>query len=122
MLNAASDIMLRCDADKMQRVLDNLLRNAVSYSFENSAVEITAVQDEKEIKLKILNHGNTIPKEKLERIFEQFYRLDTARGSNSGGAGLGLAIAKEIVELHRGTITARSENELIEFEVVIPVL
>ncbi len=121
-LNAAVDIMIRCDADKMQSVLDNLLRNAVFYSYENSSVEITAVQHETEIKLKIINHGNTIPKEKLERIFEQFYRLDTARGSNSGGAGLGLAIAKEIVELHRGTITARSQNELIEFEVVIPAL
>ncbi|PYG87627.1 two-component system sensor histidine kinase VanS [Ruminiclostridium sufflavum DSM 19573] len=122
MLKAASDIMMRCDADKMQRVLDNLLRNAVFYSFENSAVEISAVQNEIEIKLRISNHGNTIPKEKLERIFEQFYRLDTARGSKNGGAGLGLAIAKEIVELHKGRITARSENELIEFEVVLPVL
>lgn len=67
------------------------------------------------------NHGNTIPPEKLERIFEQFYRLDTARSSKSGGAGLGLAIAREIVELHNGTITAKSEAETIEFEVVLPV-
>ena len=67
-----------------------------------------------------VNHGNTIPKEKLERIFEQFYRLDTARTTRSGGAGLGLAIAKEIVELHHGTISAFSENETIRFEIVLP--
>lgn len=58
----------------------------------------------------------------MERIFEQFYRLDTARSSRSGGAGLGLAIAKEIVELHGGSITAKSENDIIEFEVTIPLL
>lgn len=55
-------------------------------------------------------------------IFEQFYRLDAARSSRSGGAGLGLAVAKEIVELHNGTITAKSENEQIEFTVTLPLL
>ena len=63
-----------------------------------------------------------VEKEKLERIFEQFYRLDTARSTESGGAGLGLAIAKEIIELHKGTITAKSEDETIEFIVTLPVL
>ena len=63
-----------------------------------------------------------VPKEKLVRIFEQFYRLDVARSSRSGGAGLGLAVAKEIVELHNGTITAKSENEQIEFTVTLPLL
>ena len=63
----------------------------------------------------------SIPKEKLGRIFEQFYRLDTSRSTKSGGAGLGLAIAKEIVELHGGKIIARSENEIIEFEVILPL-
>ena len=67
------------------------------------------------------NHGDTIPAEKLERIFEQFYRLDASRSTSSGGAGLGLAIAKQIVELHHGTIQARSQDEVIEFEVVLPV-
>lgn len=106
----------------MQRVLDNLLRNAVNYSFEDATVHIAVTQNESNMKIKFRNHGNTIPREKLERIFEQFYRLDTARSSGSGGAGLGLAIAKEIVELHKGTITAGSENEIIEFEVTLPLL
>ena len=67
------------------------------------------------------NHGDTIPVEKLERIFEQFYRLDASRSTSSGGAGLGLAIAKQIVELHHGTVQARSKDEVIEFEVILPV-
>lgn len=120
-LEIAPDTMLNCDADKMQRVFDNLLRNAVNYSFEDGTIHMKAMQDEEHTRIVFSNRGNTIPKEKLERIFEQFYRLDTARSSRSGGAGLGLAIAKEIVELHHGTITAKSENEITEFEIMLPV-
>ena len=71
--------------------------------------------------LTVQNHGRTIPPEKLERIFQQFYRVDTSRSSSTGGAGLGLAIAKEIVELHGGSIRAESESESITFTVRLPV-
>ena len=120
-LNIAPDIQIKCDVGKIQRVFDNFLRNAVNYSFDGGTIYIVIVQNEKNISIKFTNQGNTIPKEKLERIFEQFYRLDTARSSKNGGAGLGLAIAKEIVELHGGTINARSENGEIEFEVILPL-
>ena len=120
-LDIAPDTMVKCDVDKIQRVFDNLLRNAVNYSFEDGEIHITAQQKDKLLKIRFTNQGNTIPQEKLNRIFEQFYRLDSARNSKSGGAGLGLAIAKEIVELHHGTITARSEDEIIEFEVTLPM-
>lgn len=118
-LNSPGDIMIKCDADKMQRVFDNLLRNAVNYSFDNSEIDITVTQIDKGLEISFINHGNTIPEEKLNRIFEQFYRLDTSRTTKSGGAGLGLAIAKEIVELHDGTITAQSKNEKITFMVTL---
>lgn len=121
-ISAASDIMISCDANKLQRVLDNLMRNAVNYSFNSTTIELLVIQNNEGVKLKVLNHGNTIATEKLNRIFEQFYRLDTARSTQNGGAGLGLAIAKEIVELHGGTISAFSENEMIMFEVAIPTL
>ena len=121
-LEIASNVMLKCDVNKMQRVFDNLLRNAVNYSFDDGTIHIVATQNENNLSIKFTNCGNTIPQEKLERIFEQFYRLDTARSSRSGGAGLGLAVAKEIVELHNGTITAKSENEQIEFTVTLPLL
>lgn len=120
-LEIEPDVMIMCDVDKIQRVFDNLLRNAVNYSFENEKIEIIVTQNEKDIHIKFLNKGNTIPEEKLSRIFEQFYRLDSARSSRSGGAGLGLAIAKEIVELHNGKISAKSEDEVVEFEVVLPI-
>lgn len=121
-LEIVPDTMIKCDVNKMQRVFDNLLRNAVNYSFADSTIRIISTQNEGNLNIKFTNFGNTIPQEKLERIFEQFYRLDTARSSRSGGAGLGLAIAKEIVELHGGSITAKSENDIIEFEVIIPLL
>ncbi len=121
-LSAPPDLTLICDVDKLQRVFDNLLKNAVFYSFENSPITITLTQNAMDTTITFVNQGNTIPREKLDRIFEQFYRLDTARGSKNGGAGLGLAIAKQIVELHGGRITAESEKEQIMFTVTLPVV
>lgn len=121
-LDAANDIMHKCDADKIQRVFDNLLRNAVIYSYAGTDIEIMAMEQDDNVIVRFVNQGDTIPAEKLERIFEQFYRLDAARSSATGGAGLGLAIAREIVEAHGGTITAESENEQIIFTVTMPVL
>ncbi len=119
-LEAPPDIMLKCDADKIQRVFDNILRNAVLYSYEESSIEIIAQGQEENVVVRFINRGDTIPAEKLARIFEQFYRLDAARSTATGGAGLGLAIAKEIVEAHGGTITAESGNEESVFTVMIP--
>lgn len=120
-LNIIEDIMMKCDANKIQRVFDNLLKNAVIYSFSGTDIDITVTKQNENVEIKFTNHGDTIPKEKLERIFEQFYRLDVSRSTGSGGAGLGLAIAKQIVELHKGTIAARSEDEMIEFKVTLPI-
>lgn len=120
-LSVPEDIMMKCDADRIRRVFDNVLRNAVIYSFDGTDIDITAVRQEENVTIRFRNHGDTIPEEKLERIFEQFYRLDASRNTGSGGAGLGLAIAKQIVELHHGTIQAESRDEIIEFEVTLPV-
>jgi len=119
-LNAPENILLRCDADKIQRVFDNLLRNGIIYSFPNTSITISAEQQKEQVKIIFENRGNTISEEKLEQIFEQFYRLDAGRGTD-GGAGLGLAIAKQIVELHRGSIFAQSEGEVIRFTVTLPL-
>lgn len=121
-LRIAPNFEIRCDVQKMERVFDNLIRNAVNYSYENSEIVINVDTEGEYVRIRILNSGKTIPKESLNRIFEQFFRLDTSRATKTGGAGLGLAIAKEIVELHRGTIKARSENEKVEFTVLLPVL
>lgn len=114
------DLMIRGDVKKLERVFDNLIRNAISYSYENSDIVLSAEKDEKQVTITFRNQGDTIPDYKLEHIFEQFYRLDNSRGTNQGGAGLGLAIAKEIVELHKGTISVFSKENIIEFTVTLP--
>lgn len=119
-IDASPDLMIRCDGEKIQRVFDNLLRNAVNYSFPDTEILLSVKENSDNVIYVCQNHGKTIPQEKLERIFEQFYRLDAARATRSGGAGLGLAIAKEIVELHGGRIRAESWDEMIRFTVVLP--
>ena len=119
-LNAPENIMLYCDGDKIQRVFDNILRNAVSYSFNDTNITICAKDTDKEVSVVFDNCGNDIPKERLDRIFEQFYRLDESRSTGSGGAGLGLAIAKHIIELHNGTIIAGSGGGHVTFTVTLP--
>ena len=121
-LEAPEDLKLQCDADKLQRVFDNLLRNAVIYSFKDTAIHIQASQVKDQVTVTFTNTGETIPKEKLDRIFEQFYRLDLSRNTGSGGAGLGLAIAKRIVELHHGTIRVQSLDEQTCFTVTLPAV
>ena len=116
----SQDVEISCDRDKLQRVLDNLIRNAVSYSAPGTAILVAMEPEGNEAVLRLQNHGRTIPPEKLCHIFEQFYRVDSSRASATGGAGLGLAIAKEIVELHGGSITAESEQESVLFTVRLP--
>ena len=108
-----------CDPDKLARVFDNLLRNACHYSTPGTEVQISGAETDTSIVLTFHNEGRTIPPEKLERIFDQFFRLDSSRATRTGGAGLGLAIAKEIVELHGGTISARSWDNQVEFQVTL---
>lgn len=119
-LQTEGNLTIKCDAAKLERVFENLLRNAYNYGYQDSEIRVEAEIVEKTVRICVTNHGNTIPSEKLDRIFEQFYRLDSSRASNSGGSGLGLAIAKEIVELHHGSIRAKSQDEIIQFEVILP--
>ncbi|MDE5892098.1 MAG: HAMP domain-containing histidine kinase, partial [Acetatifactor sp.] len=133
-LELQPEVQMNCDPDKLQRVFDNLIRNAVNYSYPDTAISLTMKTANVSrqpassrngpgtswIEVQISNHGKTIPPEKLGRIFEQFFRLDSSRSSSTGGAGLGLAISKEIVELHGGSIRAESANEKITFTVLLP--
>lgn len=119
-VQAKDGIMICGDPLKLARVFNNILKNAVAYSYPDTEIEIEVQEREQDIVISFRNHGRTIPKQKLETIFEKFFRLDSARATNTGGAGLGLAIARDIVELHGGTITAESENELTIFTVTLP--
>ena len=114
-------LMVLGDPDKLARVFDNVLRNAVSYSIPGGQVYIQAQKADGQAQVTIRNEGLEIPEGELANIFRKFYRLDAARSSRTGGAGLGLAIAKEIVERHGGGIRAESNGRLTSFVITLPL-
>ena len=118
-LEADEKVMYLGDGDKLARAFGNLLKNAINYSFENTTIEITLKEIDDKIFISFKNKGEKIPQYKLDKIFEKFYRGDSSRTSSTGGAGLGLAITKEIIELHGGTITVKNDDEYIEFDIKI---
>lgn len=121
-LIAPEELTVFGDPDKLARVLNNVLKNAVSYSFADSPIRIAAEKEGDCIHIVFTNRGPSLPAERLEDIFEKFYRMDVARGSHSGGSGLGLAIAREIVTLHGGTISAQCEGNDISFHIALPAV
>ena len=108
------------EADKLARVFDNVLKNAVSYSTPGGEVAVIASRSGERIRVTVTNQGMEIPERELSRIFQKFYRLDEARSTRTGGAGLGLAIAKEIVERHGGSIRAESDGSSVSFVIELP--
>lgn len=121
-LQIKENLELDADPERLARVFNNILKNAVAYSDPGTPIKIQAFQEKEQVVIIFENQGKDIPKEKLDRIFEKFFRMDNSRRSHTGGAGLGLAIAKEIVGLHGGTIEAASEDHRITFTVRLPIL
>ncbi|HEX2496459.1 MAG TPA: ATP-binding protein [Gaiellaceae bacterium] len=101
-----ADLRLRVDPARMRQVLGNLVANAIRHSPDGGRIVLTARANGGRPRLEVVDEGPGIPADELERVFERFYRSDRARSGDEGGAGLGLAIARWIVELHEGTITA----------------
>ena len=114
-LESVDKVMYVGDGDKLARAFDNLLKNAINYSYENTTIEIKLKEKEGKISIVFRNKGDKIPQYKLDKLFEKFYRGDDARTSSTGGAGLGLAITKQIIELHQGKIYVKNDSEYIEF-------
>ena len=107
--------IVEIDAGKMVRVFENLFSNAIKYSFKPGEVVVSTYENNGYVNIVIKNKGENIPKEKVERLFDRFYRLDEARNSNTKGSGLGLAISKNIVELHKGKIWAECVGNDVSF-------
>lgn len=118
-IHAAEDITIYGDSEKLARVFNNVLKNAVVYSDEGSTIDISAEIRGSDTIIEFKNVG-TIPQNKLELIFGKFYRLDSARSTATGGAGLGLAIARDILTLHGGTIDAKCDETHTIFTITLP--
>lgn len=119
-VDVEEDLQIYGDPDKLARVFDNILRNAIAYCYENTVIRIEARMKNDEIEIVFTNAGDKIPGDMLQTIFEKFYRVDGSRSTGTGGAGLGLAIAKQIAELHGGRIMARSDDNRTQFIVTLP--
>lgn len=109
------------DPGKIVRVFENLFSNAIKYSDKPGKVTIFTERDRGYVNIAIRNKGDAIDNDKLNRLFDRFYRVDEARNSNIKGSGLGLAISKNIVELHEGRIWAKSVDKEITFYVALKV-
>ena len=104
-LDVTDGIAVDADPTRLRQVLDNLLANAAAHG---ERVEIRVARREGEAQVSVTDDGPGIPAAELDRIFERFYRLDEARGRERGGAGLGLAIVRRLIELHGGRVWAES--------------
>jgi two-component system phosphate regulon sensor histidine kinase PhoR len=111
------------DSRKLEQVLKNLVSNAVKYIPQGRSVQIRWESDDKRnIVLRVIDDGQGISDEHLDRLFERFYRIDKGRARDAGGTGLGLAIVKHIMQSHGGSVSVRSkENKGSEFTCVFPV-
>jgi len=99
-----------CDADRIRQVLINLLTNAIRVSQPNGQIDITIGHDANTVWCRVRDFGEGIDAQHLSHIFERFYRVDPSRTRATGGAGVGLTIARAIIEAHGGTLTAQSDG------------
>lgn len=97
------------DRLSIRRMTMNIIHNSVSYTFEGGEINVSVIEDDKHMILKIRDTGAGIPQKKLPRVFDRFYRLSSGEGRLGKGAGLGLAIVKEIVEEHKGKVSISSK-------------
>lgn len=112
---------LELDSELIARAIQNLLSNAVKYGKDGKRIFLVLEKMEREVQITVTNYGLIIPKKDLGMIFEKFYRVEESRSRETGGSGLGLNIAKEIIELHGGTISVESGEQGTVFTAALPL-
>lgn len=115
-----AELPVKVDVEKIVRVFENILSNAEKYSFKPSDIIVKADNKGDDVVISISNRGEHLDQDKLNRMFEKFYRVDASRSSNIEGSGLGLAISKKIVELHNGQIWAECDGNITTVNVILP--
>ena len=112
--------MITADGPKLARAISNVVKNAILYANPATCVEVICALEGEWATISVSDEGVTIEADHLTRVFERFYREDDARSTERGGAGMGLAIAKEIVEAHGGIVSVASDDEATTFMLAIP--
>lgn len=114
-------LSITADPEKLGRLFSNLVANALKYGHGASYIHLTAKQLGEKVVITVADDGEKIPAESVKYLFERFYRVELSRNKATGGTGLGLAIVQSIVELHHGSVTARSDDQETAFVVTLPV-
>jgi signal transduction histidine kinase len=110
-LQSTGETIIDGDSDRLKQVVWNLLSNAVKFSPRGKRVEVTIESDDQAARVRVVDYGDGIEPEFLDQIFERFHQIDMSPTRSESGLGLGLAIARELVELHKGTVEAQSEGK-----------
>lgn len=105
------DVYLNGDIGSIEQLVSTLLDNAIKYSDDEGSIKISLTTGKKGKKLEVYNTTGEIPVQNLDKLFDRFYRMDSSRSRESGGYGIGLSIAKSIVEAHNGKISVKSEDQ-----------
>jgi len=103
------EIIVYADKDKFQKIITNKLSNAFKFTPEEGLIEVNVSQSDKYVNIKVSDTGIGIPADRIERIFDRFYQVDGSHTREQEGTGVGLSLAKELVELHKGKIEVESE-------------
>lgn len=121
LIEKCDNVLLMGSDILIYRLVYNLIENAIKYNFSGGTVTVNATQQNSQLHLTVEDTGNGIPEELKERIFEPFFRLDKSRSRELGGVGLGLALVREIVRVHNGSILVKNNaNSGTTFEVIFP--
>ena len=121
LIEKCDNVLLMGSDILIYRLVYNLVENAIKYNFSGGTVTVNATQQNSQLHLTVEDTGNGIPEELKERIFEPFFRLDKSRSRKLGGVGLGLALVREIVRVHNGSILVKNNaNSGTTFEVIFP--
>ena len=121
LIEKCDNVLLMGSDILIYRLVYNLVENAIKYNFSGGTVTVNATQQNSQLHLTVEDTGNGIPEELKERIFEPFFRLDKSRSRELGGVGLGLALVREIVRVHNGSLLVKNNaNSGTTFEVIFP--
>src|SRR5207302_10274519 len=119
--NVADKVRVSADTRRLIQMLTNLIDNAIKFNRENGTITVTHDVNSERDRIYVIDTGEGIPAQHLDRIFERFYRVDRARSRDLGGTGLGLAIVKHLARAHGGEVTATSRvGEGTEFVIELP--
>ena len=121
LLKAPLPVTINGDEELLRRAIENVIRNAIRYAPPGTSLDIELTRSADCIRILVRDYGPGVPDEALPRIFDAFYRVDSDRNRASGGLGLGLAIARRAVELHKGKLAARNANPGLLVTIELPV-